>query len=107
MEHNVFLVELNYKGDLIRYALTEDDFKKEYPQVDIEKIRNGDSETIKPLVHIWVKKTNSHSEEWVRFFSDMSYGLAESDIENGNLAYIDLNYCSVCFREDIAKVMAA
>ena len=37
MKHNVFLVELNYKGDLIRYALTEDDFKKEYSHGRCEK----------------------------------------------------------------------
>lgn len=83
------LVELDYKGCYERFALTEFEFKKYYP--DTYKTLGCDegSDTLKPLVHIWFKKTMTESEDWIKFFTDMSWGLPESDIESGNLAYIE------------------
>lgn len=85
----VILVELDYKGNYERFALTEAEFKKFYP--DTYKTLGCDegSDTLRPLVHIWFKKTHTESEDWINFFTDMTWGLPESDIKNGNLAYID------------------
>lgn len=86
------LVERDYKGEYERFALTPDEFRKTYLQDDSEK--NGLQEdnsgtfTIQPLVHIWYQKTQIGSDLWNQFFSDMSWGLPESDIVNGNLASI-------------------
>ncbi len=87
------LIELDYKGEYSRYALTPDEFKKEFadrladdmPMPTIQ----GDSFTLRPLVHMWSKETTVKSEEWNNFFTDMSWGLSESDIEKDNLASID------------------
>lgn len=83
------LVELDYKGCYERFALTEAEFKRFYPNTYQTLGREEGSDTLKPLVHIWFKKTRIGSENWINFFTDMAWGLPESDIENGNLAYID------------------
>lgn len=92
------LVERDYKGYYERFALTPEEFIKEYPEVlegeNPENIKNylfmkeSDSFTIQPLVHIWYQPTYVGDENWNTFFTDMSDGLSESDIEEGNLAYI-------------------
>ena len=83
------LVELDYKGCYERFALTEAEFKRFYPNTYQTLGCEEDSVTLKPLVHIWSKKTRIGSENWINFFTDMSWGLPESDIKNGNLAYVD------------------
>lgn len=83
------LVELDYKGNYERFALTKKEFKKYYP--DTYKTLGCDegSDTLRPSVHIYFKKTQIESEDWINFFTDMTWGVPESDIENGNLAYIN------------------
>lgn len=83
------LVELDYKGNYERFALTEAEFKRFYPNTYQTLGCEEGFDTLKPFVHIWFKKTRVGSENWVNFFTDMSWGLSESDIKNGNLAYID------------------
>lgn len=83
------LVELDYKGNYERFALTEAEFKRFYPNTYQTLGCEEGSDTLKPLVHIWFKKTRIGSANWINFFTDMAWGLPESDIENGNLAYID------------------
>lgn len=89
-----FIVELDYKGGYSRFALTEKDFKEEYPNTDIERMREGDTDTLRPMVHIWAEETLIGSDEWNRFFTDMDYGHPQSDIDIGNIAYIDRDECS-------------
>lgn len=86
------LIERDYKGEYERYALTPEEFNKEFATCLVEDMpppkANGDSYTLRPLVHMWYKPCEVGSEEWTRFFTDMSWGLPDSDIESGNLAYI-------------------
>ena len=87
------LVELDYKGYYSRFALTEKEFKKEYPDTFaiFGPLKEANTDTIKPMVHIWFCPCSVGDEKWVRHFTDMSYGLSESDIEAGNLAYVDMD----------------
>ena len=89
-----FIVELDYKGVYSRFALTEKDFKENYPNTDIERMREGDTDTLRPMVHIWAEETVIGSDEWNKFFTDMDYGHPQSDIDTGNVAYIDKDECS-------------
>lgn len=82
------LVELDYKGYYGRFALTEEEFKKFYPNTYKNFGCDEGTDTLRPFVHIWFKKTRVGSEDWINFFTDMSWGLPESDVENENLAYV-------------------
>lgn len=90
------LIEMDYKGCYKRYALTQVEFKARYPNV-IEHFgsptANGYSDTLKPFVHIWCKQETINSSFWHAFFTDMKWGLPLSDIENNNLAYVDIDEC--------------
>ena len=88
---DAILVELDYKGYYSRFALTEEEFKKEYPETyeSFGPITIADTDTIKPMVHIWFCPCKVGDEKWNRHFTDMEYGLPDSDIEDGNLAYVD------------------
>ena len=85
------LVERDYKGEYERFAFTEKEFEREFPET-VKKgewpIMEADTDTIAPLVHIWFCPVEIGSELWNQFFMDMSWELPESDFENGNLAYI-------------------
>lgn len=83
------LVELDYKGYYERFALTEAEFKKFYPNIYKNFGCDEGTDTLRPFVHIWFKKTHTESEDWINFFTDMSWGLPESDIKHRNLAYVD------------------
>ncbi len=89
----VILVEIDYKGEYGRYALTPDEFDKEFgPRLSEDMPTPGDDActyTFRPMVHAWYQMTEVGSDLWNAFFTDMSWGLPESDIESGNLAYID------------------
>ena len=87
------LVERDYKGIYERFALTPEEFKEEYPEVDIDIIEQ-DSYTEAPLVHIWYRPCIVGSEMWNLFFTDMTWELPSVDIEFNNLAYV---------REDLMK----
>ena len=98
-----FLVELDDHGSYSRFALTEKDFKNEFPDTDIERVREGDTDTLKPLTHIWAAEVEIKSEEWNSFFTDMSYNLPDSDVENDNLASIDYDRCSPSLKEAVKE----
>lgn len=93
---NAVIIEIDYKGYYSRFALTLDEFEKYYrtkdPDIPPPDI-NGQSHTCRPLVHMYYKIAAIDSHEWNRFFTDMKYGLPESDITNGNLASVDLDEC--------------
>lgn len=90
------IVEHDYKGSYSRFALTLDEFRKEYigrcSEIP-EPTTSGESYTIRPLVHIWYKLCDINSEEFNTFFTNMAWGLCQSDIECNNLAVIDLDGC--------------
>lgn len=84
------LVEVDYKGYYLRFALTPEEFKKEFPEtVEHLGLEKANSDTIKPLVHIWFEPCVVGDDAWKKHFHDMTYGLPDSDIEKGNYAYID------------------
>lgn len=87
------LVEMDYKGYYERFALTLEEFEKEFPETfkHFGPIEEENSDTIKSLVHIWFEPCVVGDGAWERHFTDMEWGLPESDIESGNLAYIDYN----------------
>lgn len=90
---NAILIERDYKGEYERFALTEEEFQKEFveqrPDIDFSNWdKTGDTFTLRSLVHIWIQETIVDSDSWNTFFTDMEEGLPESDIENGNLAYV-------------------
>ena len=87
------LVERDYKGIYERFALTPAEFAEEFPEVT-GNISGPDTCTLAPLVHIWFCPCNVHDNTWKTFFEDMSWGFAESDVSDGNLA---------CIRYDMAK----
>lgn len=90
------VIEEDYKGNYSRYALTLDEFRTNFQILDPDipdPTEQGDSYTLRPLVHIWYKIVEIGGEYWNKFFSDMYFGLPESDIENENLAYIATHEC--------------
>ena len=97
---DAIIIERDYKGEYERYALTREEFRKEYPDLwpvgASEDAYIGGSRTISPLVHMWYTTCNVGSIIWNEFFTNMKYGLPESDISRGNLAYV---------REDLFKAL--
>ena len=98
----VILVEEDYKSCYGRFALTEEEFKEKYPETykSFGPIIESNSDTLKPMVHIWFCPTTIGSPKWNNFFTDMEDGLPETDIEADNLAYIDLRECK-SLKDDI------
>lgn len=82
---NMVLVERDYKGEYERYILTKEDFKKDFPV--ITPSTESDTHTYKPFCHIWFKMPET-ADEVHTFLTDMEDGLPESDIDNGNVAYL-------------------
>ena len=84
------LVERDYKGAYERLALTHEEFQNvfsAYPDMPPPH-SDGDTFTLKPLVHIWYRTATVGDDAWTQFFTDMTSGLPQSDIESGNHAYI-------------------
>lgn len=91
----VVLMEMDYKGYYKRFALTISEFNEDFRDL-LEKgmpgpSNQGDSYTLRPLVHVWYELAEIEGPRWTQFFTDMESGLPESDIEAGNLAYIDFD----------------
>lgn len=86
------LVERDYKGEFERFALTPEEFEQEFGSCLAEGMlypdNDGNTYTLRPLVHVWYCATTVGSEMWDTFFTDMEWGMAYGDIESGNLAYI-------------------
>lgn len=91
------IIEKDYKGYFIRYALTQKDFTRRFPDFPAPT-RVWESDTLRPLVHISYTETELNSPLWKTFFTDMAWELPESDIESGNLAYVDPYRCSESLR---------
>ena len=91
-KEKAIIVEQDYKGCYGRFALTREEFADSYPETYkafLNELDFGNTDTIKPLVHIWFKEVEIDGDEWNKFFTDMEYQLPESDIESGNIAFID------------------
>ena len=83
------LVERDYKGEYERFALTPDEFKAQFPETyETFGIAEANSDTLKPLVHIWFAPCEVGDQTWNKFFTDMESGLPDSDVESGNVATI-------------------
>ena len=85
------LVERDYKGEYERFALTPEEFEKEFPETVAKgswPVREANTDTLAPLVHIWFEPCVVGDAAWSRHFTDMEWGLPESDVERGNVAYI-------------------
>lgn len=84
------IVELDYKGYYKRFAMTEEEFRAVFPNSPLDDAEDGTSDTLRPLVHIWYAiDVEVGGSLWRDFFTDMAWELPESDIKNGNLAYVD------------------
>ena len=101
------IIDEDYKGSYSRYALTQQEFR-EIVQHDCPDAPNpaeeGDSYTVRPLVHLWYQLVEIGNKKWDEFFTDMEWGLPESDIENGNPAYISYGRCHV-LRDTVARTV--
>lgn len=96
------LIEIDNKGNYFRFALTPNEFNQQYrrPRPDIpEAIEAGDTYTLRPMVHMWYMLTGVGSTEWCNFFTDLTWGLPQSDIDDGNIAYVA--------EEDFGELLAA
>lgn len=96
MPEYAVIIEEDYKGMYSRYALTTEEFEREYRHLDDdipEPTVIGDSYTLRPLVHIWYRLVETNSDVWKQFFTNMFWELPESDVENDNPAYVALDNC--------------
>lgn len=96
------LVEEDRKGYYKRYALTVREFADEF--INLQPSEIWQSETLKPCVHISYRLASVGDMEWKNFFKDMTYGLPESDVESGNLAYVDFESMNT-FGEEVRAYM--
>ena len=90
----VVIIERDYKGEFERFALTGVEFFLKYGNEYADMPEPNDtyqSYTLKPMVHVCYRLTTINSAEWNRFFTDMQYGLSESDIANRVKAHIRLD----------------
>lgn len=88
MEKQIVIVELNNKGYFSRFAITREEFKKKYPKA-IEPKEEWKDYQIRPMVFLDYRMVRIGDAIWNTFFTDLFWGLSESDIESGNLATID------------------
>ncbi len=91
MNADCVLIEIDSKGSYYRFALTPKEFEERYrqPRPDIPNaIEVGDTYTLRPMVHMWYMLTGVGSTEWCNFFTDMTWGLPQSDIDTSNIAYV-------------------
>lgn len=92
-ETEAIIIQLDYKANYKRYALTPEEFRNEFSERLAEDMpypsEEAESYTLRPMVHIWYQKVIVGDDAWIKFFADMEDGLAEGDIRNRNLAYID------------------
>lgn len=90
------LIERDYKGIYERFALTPEEFKPVFPEIfeniSTYEIISQDSYTVSPLVHIWYAPCMVGDEMWTKFFTDMSWELPLSDVENNNLSSIRIDF---------------
>lgn len=85
------LVEIDHKGSYGRFALTPNEFEERYRKAHPSMPKahaDGTTYTLRPLVHIWYEYTDVGSTDWCNFFTDMEYGLPQTDIDEGNAASV-------------------
>lgn len=86
------LVERDYKGEYERFALTPDEFREAFCERSSDRndlsLDTSGTFTVSPLVHISYQPCVVGDGIWQLHFHDMAWGLPESDIENGNLAFV-------------------
>lgn len=63
-----------------------------FPEIEPTAHNETDTATFAPLVHIWFCTCNVGDDLWNTFFTDMMWGLSETDINSGNLAYIRTDF---------------
>ena len=100
----VVLVEEDYKGEYARFALTPEEFLLLFQSAPSPS-GVGDCYTLRPMAHIWYCSATVGSDDWRYFFTDMADGLSESDVENGNLAYISWNLISRALLDDVIQTV--
>lgn len=83
---NIVMVERDYKGQYERGIMSLADFKESFPSADTTDM-SGQSETLRPMVHIWYSRPENESELQT-FLTDMEDGLPQGDIDSGNTAYL-------------------
>ena len=91
IDSDCILVEIDAKGYYYRFALTLNEFQTKYKKSrpDIPgAVEHGYTYTLRPMVHMWYMLTKVGSTEWCNFFTDMTWGLPQSDIEAGNIACV-------------------
>ena len=91
LNSDCILVETDAKGYYCRFALTLNEFNERYrrSRPDIpDAVEVGDTYTLRPMVHMWYMLTGVGSTEWCNFFTDMTWGLPQSDIDAGNIACV-------------------
>lgn len=103
------IIEEDYKGSYKRFALTKEEFLNAYGRDIFENnmqppSESGQSHTLKPMVHIWYKTVDVGDSDWMAFFTDMTWGLSETDEENNEQAYIDYDACQ-SLRECISRLI--
>jgi len=99
------LVEIDDKGSYGRFAVTLDDFAdlfEDFPGIPAPS-KSSETYTLRPLVHVWYELTPVDSEMWTTFFTDMTWGLSDNDIDNDNLAYILEEEISPSLKEYLPK----
>ena len=86
------LVERDYKGIYERFALTPEEFRDMFPEVEVPAHNETDTATLAPLIHIWFCACKVGDDLWNTFFTDMEWGLPFADIFGGNLASIRTDF---------------
>lgn len=88
----VVIIEADRKGCYERFALSEDEFDKNYGEFlrkDMpQPSEDGETYTFCPMEHVWYALTDIGSDLWKIFFSDMAWGLPEGDVGAENFASI-------------------
>lgn len=89
------LIERDYKGSFERYALTLHEFETKFADELLEGMPapfpEAQSWTLSPLVHMWYIEAETESPFWETFFTDMAWGLSDTDIININYAEVRID----------------
>lgn len=102
------ICEINSNGYYSRFALTTNEFMNEYEEYLLRANYPREEWSSfyfnRPDVSIDYMLVDMPSKDWERFFTDMYWGLPESDQPefNDNPAYIDLDSCK-SLRKHVAK----
>lgn len=97
------LIERDYKGSFERYALTIHEFKTRFADELSEGMPapypEAQTWTLSPLVHMWYMEAETESPFWETFFTDMAWGLSDTDIIDNNYAEVRIDFMNVLASE--------